>query len=82
MVVRQSSMRKADLWALAAAVAMTACAEPPANTVSRDDMTQREKDSVVGASVLPGARGVSSALKAADISVARNAAMDSASQDN
>jgi len=75
-------MRKADVWALAAAVAMTACAAPPANTVSREDMTQRERDSVVGASVLPGARGVSSALRATDISDARNSVVDSASQDN
>ncbi|MEJ7760417.1 MAG: hypothetical protein WKF55_12605 [Gemmatimonadaceae bacterium] len=72
----------AAIWVLIAAVAMTACAAPPANTRSREDMTQRERDSIVGASVLPGARGVSSALKAADISGARNAAVDPASQDN
>jgi len=69
------------LIAAAAIAAIAACAAPPANAVSRENMTQRERDSVTGASLLPGARGVSSALQASDISAARNAVVDSASQD-
>ncbi len=40
--------------------------------------TQRERDSVLGASKLPGAQGVRGALKAADSAAARNARLDSA----
>ena len=39
--------------------------------------TQRERDSVIGASKLPGAHGVRGALKAADSAAARNARLDS-----
>ena len=39
--------------------------------------TQRERDSVLGASKLPGAQGVRGALKAADSAAARNARLDS-----
>ena len=39
--------------------------------------TQRERDSVLGASKLPGAQGVRGALRAADSAAARNARLDS-----
>ena len=39
--------------------------------------TQRERDSVIGASKLPGAAGVRGALRAADSAGARNARLDS-----
>lgn len=39
--------------------------------------TQRERDSVLGASQLPGARGVRGALGASDSAAARNARLDS-----
>ena len=39
--------------------------------------TQRERDSVLGASKLPGAHGVRGALKAADSAAARNTRLDS-----
>ena len=39
--------------------------------------TQRERDSVLGASKLPGARGVQGALRASDSAAARNARLDS-----
>ena len=38
--------------------------------------TQRERDSVLGASKLPGAQGVRGALRAADSADARNARLD------
>jgi hypothetical protein len=46
----------------------------------RDTMTQRQRDSVLGQSQLPGAQGVTKALRAADSAKARNARIDSASQ--
>jgi len=39
--------------------------------------TQRERDSVLGASKLPGAAGVRGAIRAADSAGARNARLDS-----
>jgi hypothetical protein len=39
--------------------------------------SQRERDSVVGASQLPGAAGVRGALRASDSAAARNARLDS-----
>ena len=39
--------------------------------------SQRERDSVLGASKLPGAAGVRGALRAADSTAARNAKLDS-----
>jgi hypothetical protein len=39
--------------------------------------SQRERDSVLGTSTLPGARGVRGALGAADSAAARNARLDS-----
>jgi hypothetical protein len=39
--------------------------------------SQRERDSVLGASQLPGAQGVRGALGAADSAAARNARVDS-----
>jgi hypothetical protein len=39
--------------------------------------TQRERDSVIGGSQLPGAAGVRGALRAADSATARNARIDS-----
>jgi hypothetical protein len=53
-------------------------------TASKDERaasTQRERDSVIGASKLPGAGGVRGALRAADSAAARNARRDSAGTD-
>jgi uncharacterized protein YcfL len=45
----------------------------------RDTMTQRQKDSVLAKTGLPGAQGVGKALNAADSAKARQARIDSAS---
>jgi len=50
----------------------TAAAKSPGDTLSR-----RQRDSTIGASKLPGAKGVQGALKAQDSAVARNARLDS-----
>ena len=43
----------------------------------RTGLDQRARDSVIGASTLPGAAGVRSALRAADSANARNSRIDS-----
>jgi hypothetical protein len=43
--------------------------------------SQRARDSVIGASKLPGAKGVSGALRVSDSLAARQARIDSAGQD-
>jgi hypothetical protein len=46
----------------------------------RDTMTQRQRDSVLGQSGLPGASGVTKALGASDSAKARQAQLDSAAR--
>jgi hypothetical protein len=45
------------------------------------DLTQRQRDSAIGASKLPGAHGVTRALGAADSAAARNTRLDSLAAD-
>jgi hypothetical protein len=47
------------------------------NDAGRQPRSERERDSVLGASRLPGATGVRGALRAADSADARNARLDS-----
>ena len=56
-----------SLSVLSLAILIVACSDAkqkPAKT--RDQMTQREKDSVLGESGLPGAQGVTKAMKMSD----------------
>lgn len=48
-----------------------------ANAGRPDTLTQRQRDSAIGASGLPGAQGVRGALGAQDSARARNARLDS-----
>lgn len=61
------------------AVLIGACSSPPP---AKPALTQREKDSIVGASRLPGAAGVRGAQRVADSAAARRARADSVSQDH
>lgn len=62
------------LGAIALLAALSACSgEKP---VAKKPMTQRERDSAIGASNLPGAAGVRGALRAADSAQARNNRLD------
>lgn len=47
------------------------------DTKKRPEMTQRQRDSAIGESRLPGAQGVRGALKAQDSAQARNTRLDS-----
>lgn len=61
------------LMPLAAVLALLAvgCSEPPPDPALRDSAQQRQHDSMLGASRLPGASGVNGALRAADSAAAR-----------
>ena len=57
-------------------IVLAACAPKDSGGNNRDTMTQRQKDSVLGQSGLPGAQGVSKALRAADSVKAKQAQAD------
>ena len=61
---------------LAVVVLATACSGA-ADPKKRPEMTQRQRDSAIGESRLPGAQGVRGALKAQDSAQARNTRLDS-----
>lgn len=54
-----------------------ACSSNDTAANDRDTMTQRQRDSVLAQSDIPGAGGVGKALSAADSIRARNARLDS-----
>jgi hypothetical protein len=58
--------------------ALTACR---ASTPAGRPITERERDSAIGASALPGAQGVRGALRVSDSADARRAREDSAGQE-
>jgi hypothetical protein len=58
-------------------IAADACGTAAPESARRDALTTRQRDSVIGASALPGARGVQKALAASDSAARRGAALDS-----
>jgi hypothetical protein len=64
--------------AAALLLGITACSSSSGGN-NRDTMTQRQKDSVLGQSGLPGAQGVTKALRASDSLKSHQAQVDSAS---
>jgi hypothetical protein len=58
-------------------IALLAFACSPDTSSHPPARTQRERDSAIGASMLPGAGGVRGALRADDSAAARNARLDS-----
>ena len=69
--------------ALAGALVLSvgiACASDDTRANRRDTMTQRQRDSVLAQSGIPGAHGVGKALNAADSAKARQAQLDSAAR--
>lgn len=54
---------------------------PDSAATSRDTLTRAQRDSIIGASRLPGAAGVRGALDVADSAAARQAARDSLLRD-
>lgn len=68
-------MRK--IMALASVLALAGC-ERGETPEPSSELTQRQADSALGASRLPGARGITGAMTAADSAAARSARLDSA----
>ena len=73
------STRRTRLALLALAIGATACGED--SDANKRDLTRREKDSILGASQIPGARAVKKTLTAADSAAARQARLDSAERE-
>jgi len=64
--------------AIVMCVLLAACAKADrSGTAGRDTLTRRQRDSVLGASKLPGAQGIRGALRAQDSAAAQNARADS-----
>lgn len=53
--------------------------EPDPDPATAEELTRRQRDSIIGESRLPGAGGVRGALEASDAAAARAAAHDSVS---
>lgn len=66
-------------WTLVAVVVL-GCgdASPKQQTINRDTLTQRQKDSLLAQSKIPGASGVGRAMTAADSASSRVRAADTA----
>ena len=69
-------MRQTRMGLLALAVVLGGCASKTEGN-RRDTMTQRQRDSTLAQTQLPGAAGVGKALNAADSAKARQARLDS-----
>jgi hypothetical protein len=61
------------------AVALAACAEDEPD--QRANLTQREKDSILAGSQIPGARAVKKSMSSADSATARQTRLDSADRE-
>ena len=61
-------------------LSLAACAKDNDGDTKRD-LTQREKDSILGASQIPGAKAVNRAMTSADSATARALRLDSAQKE-
>jgi hypothetical protein len=69
-------------FALVPLLVVLACSgEKPNQTVNRDTLTQRQKDSILANSRIPGASGVKRAMTAADSASRRALQADSQARD-
>lgn len=75
-------MKSHALGLAAIIVFVTACAAPVKVDKPRSQMSQREKDSVIAASGLPGSGVVKKALRMSDQQERDRIALDSASKEN
>ena len=67
---------------MAGLLMLAACGGQGGDGTPADTLTQRQRDSVIGASRLPGAGGVRGALEASDSAAARQALLDSLNREN
>ena len=66
---------------IAAACTGGSPAVPADSAATRDTLTRRQRDSIIGQSEIPGARGVAGALRVADSGAAHQTAVDSAANE-
>jgi hypothetical protein len=67
-------------WILPLFLLLTACSSGENDSNRRDKMSQRERDSVLAESGIPGAKVVGRALTASDSETSHTSMVDSASQ--
>lgn len=79
---RQLFMKTSFRVMVATVVCTAACAAPVKVDKPRKEMSQREKDSVLAASSLPGSGVVKKAMAMSDVDTKHRAAIDSASNEN
>jgi len=72
---------KATLFAASLSFLIACGSGKSDQTVNRDTLTQRQKDSILANSKIPGARGVGSAMRASDSVSARVQRSDSLAAD-
>ena len=72
---------KSILWIVPLCVLAACGSDKSSETVNRDTLTQRQKDSILANSKIPGARGVGSAMRAADSTSAGIQRADSVARD-
>lgn len=73
-------MRIRPIWILPLILSLTACSGGENDSNPRDKMSQRERDSVLAESQIPGAKVVGRALTASDSETSHTSMVDSASQ--
>ena len=71
---------KMSLWVVPICC-MLACGSDNARRTAADSLTERQKDSILAGSTIPGARGVGSAMRAADSMSARIHQSDTVARD-
>ena len=72
-------MRTASLTLALALLAACSGGKPAKSAAGRDSLTERQRDSILAQSRIPGASGVGRAMRAADSASARVRATDSVS---
>ena len=73
---------KSILWLVPFCILAACGSDKSSQTVNRDTLTERQKDSILAGSKIPGARGVGSAMRAADSTSAGIQRADSVARDS
>jgi hypothetical protein len=69
-----------DLRLIALVLLLGCSSGPPRKSAAADSLTERQRDSILAQSKIPGARGVGAALRASDSISARVRAADTIAQ--
>jgi len=72
---------KSILWLVPLSILVACGSDKSGQTVNRDTLTERQKDSILANSKIPNARAVGRAMKAADSMSARIRSSDTVARD-